>query len=119
MRFLVDESTGRKTCEFLRTAGHDAVFVGDAIPGSTDEVVLGRAESEKRVLITDDKDFGELVFRLDRPSTGVILLRTSKASHERRIGILLDVIKNLQLEGSFTTVNENRVKTRKLSRPTL
>ena len=113
----MDESTGRKTCELLIEAGHDAVFVGDAMPGSADEVVLARAESENRILITDDKDFGELVFRLDRPSTGVILLRTSKANYRRRVRILLDVIKTLQLEGHFTTVTENRIKTRKL-RPT-
>jgi predicted nuclease of predicted toxin-antitoxin system len=114
MRFLVDESTGRKTCELLIEAGHDAVFVGDAMPGSADEVVLSRAESENRILITDDKDFGELVFRLDRPSTGVILLRTSKSNSVRRNRILLDVIKNMHLEGYFTTVAEKTVKSRKL-----
>ncbi len=50
MRFLVYESTGRNTCEFLIEAGHDAVFVGDAMPGSADEVVLARAESEDKNL---------------------------------------------------------------------
>jgi predicted nuclease of predicted toxin-antitoxin system len=114
MRFLVDESTGRKTYELLVEAGHDAVFVGDAIPSSPDEVVLARAESEKRILITDDKDFGELIFRLDRPSTGVILLRMSKANFRRRNRILLDVIEEMQLEGYFTTVGEDTIKTRKL-----
>jgi predicted nuclease of predicted toxin-antitoxin system len=69
-------------------------------------------------LVNDDKDFGELVFRLDRPTTGVVLLRTSTANSRRRVRILLDVIKNLQLEGGFTTVREKRIKTRKLrSRP--
>lgn len=114
MRFLVDESTGRKICELLKAAGHDTIFVGDAMPGSTDEAVLAWAESEKRILITDDKDFGELIFRLDRPTTGVVLLRTSKANSRRRVRILFDVIKNLGLEGNFTTVTENRIKTRKL-----
>jgi|SRR5271163_1642972 len=113
MRFLVDESTGKKICELLKAAGHDTIFVGDAMPGSTDEAVLAWAEREKRILITDDKDFGELVFRLDRPSTGVILLRT-KSNSLRRNRILLDVIKNMHLEGYFTTMGENTVKTRKL-----
>jgi predicted nuclease of predicted toxin-antitoxin system len=118
MRFLVDESTGRKICELLNTAGHDTIFVGDKRPGSADETVLAWAESEERILVTDDKDFGELVFRLDRPTTGVVLLRTSTANSRRRVRILLDVIRNMQLEGSFTTVTENRIKTRKLrSRP--
>jgi predicted nuclease of predicted toxin-antitoxin system len=49
MRFLVDESTGRKICELLKAAGHDTIFVGDAMPGSTDEAVLAWAEREKRI----------------------------------------------------------------------
>ena len=84
------------------------------MPGATDEVVLAWAESEKRILITDDKDFGELIFRMDRPTTGVVLLRTSTANPRRRVRILFDVTKNLGLEGRFTTVTENRIKTRKL-----
>jgi len=114
MRFFVDESTGRKICELLNAAGYDTTFVGDVVPGSTDEAVLARAESEERILITDDKDFGELIFRMDRPTTGVVLLRTSTANPRRRVRILFDVIKNLELEGSFTTVTENRIRIRKL-----
>jgi predicted nuclease of predicted toxin-antitoxin system len=114
MRFLVDESTGRKICELLGAAGHDTTFVGDSMPGSADEAVLALADSERRILITDDKDFGELIFRLDRPTTGVILLRLSTANSRRRVRILLDVIKSLQLEGSFTTVTDNGIKTRRL-----
>ena len=84
------------------------------MPGSTDEVVLAWAESERRILITDDKDFGELIFRMDRPTTGVVLSRTSTPNSRRRVRILFDVIKNLGLEDNFTTVTENRIKTRKL-----
>ncbi|MBI2649147.1 MAG: DUF5615 family PIN-like protein [Thaumarchaeota archaeon] len=45
--------------------------------GSTDEMVLDRAGSEERILVTDDKDFGELIFRLNKPTSGLILLRTA------------------------------------------
>lgn len=57
----------------LRNAGYDVIFVGDWKPSATDEEVLKKAEEEDRILITDDKDFGELVFRLGKPSKGVIL----------------------------------------------
>lgn len=58
MRFLVDESTGRRLNELLKRSGHDSIFAGDVLPGADDEAVLSKAEKEKRVLITDDKDFG-------------------------------------------------------------
>ena len=64
MRFLVDESTGKRLHALLKEAGHDSIFVGDIMSGSHDEAVLAKAEREKRILITDDKDFGELVFSL-------------------------------------------------------
>jgi len=47
-------------------------FVGDIIPSASDEEIIKKAETEGRILITDDKDFGELVFRLERPTSGVI-----------------------------------------------
>ncbi len=71
---LVDESTGRRLYDLLKTL-YDAQYVGDIMPGSADPDVLEYAEKSGRVLVTDDKDFGELVFRLGRPNRGVILLR--------------------------------------------
>ena len=59
-----------------RNLGHDAIRVGkDYSPGIPDEDVLRIAEEEKRGLITDDRDFGELVFRYRQPHTGIIYLR--------------------------------------------
>ncbi len=54
MRFLVDESTGRKLSALLADSGHDVIFVGDAMPGVGDLAVLAGAERERRILITDD-----------------------------------------------------------------
>lgn len=116
MRFLVDESTGKKTCQRLREAGHDAVFVGDVIPGGSDDAILANAESERRILVTDDKDFGELVFRLHRPTTGVVLLRTSTANSETRFKLLLNVVTNSKIDGNFITITEGRTRITKLPR---
>ena len=60
---------------WLRTLGHDVRSVYDENPGLSDDEVLLWAEREARVLITNDKDFGELVFRDERSHAGVILLR--------------------------------------------
>ena len=77
LKFLIDECTGRRLAILLKNAGYDVVFVGGWKHSASDEEVLRKAEEGDRILITDDKDFGELVFRLGSPSKGVILLRTS------------------------------------------
>ncbi|MBI1970361.1 DUF5615 family PIN-like protein, partial [Candidatus Woesearchaeota archaeon] len=58
MKFLVDESTGRKLHLALLNEKHDSVFVGDLFPGALDKEVLHHAEKEKRIPITNDHDFG-------------------------------------------------------------
>ena len=76
MRFLLDQSTDARLIPFLRAHGHDATRIGSEYPaGLTDQTVLARAHTEQRILITDDRDFGELVFRLRQPHSGVIYLR--------------------------------------------
>ena len=61
--------------EYLRGLGHDVVAVAETIPQSDDRSILDQAVAEGRILITNDKDFGELVFRWGKGHHGVILLR--------------------------------------------
>ena len=76
MRFLADENVPRAAVDALRAAGHDLAWIRTDAPGARDEEVLERSRSEARVLLTQDKDFGELVLRRGRDaSQGVILLR--------------------------------------------
>ena len=79
-----------------------------------DEEVLRKAEEEDRILITDDKDFGELVFRLRKPSKGVILLRTSTADPERRFQLLDKILKSIDVREKFVVVKDDAVKLRKI-----
>lgn len=67
MRFLVDECTGPAVARWLIQQGHDVFSVYDRAPGISDQEVLQRAFSEDRILITNDKDFGERVFREGHP----------------------------------------------------
>ena len=76
MRFLLDQSAEARIGTFLLSLGYDATRVGrDYPPGLPDEEVLAIAVREQRILITNDSDFGELIFKMHHPHTGVIYLR--------------------------------------------
>ena len=75
MRFLVDECTGPKVAAWLRVQGHEVFSVFDEARGIQDDTVIQKAHDENWILITNDKDFGEKVFRERRPHRGVIFMR--------------------------------------------
>lgn len=114
MNFLVDESTGMAVVEFLRATGHDALSVSEVMPHADDPSILLKAEREKRIVITNDKDFGELVFRSHQANQGVILLRLQNdhsASRVRAIKILLQEYAG-RLENHFSMITETEVRIR-------
>ena len=76
MRFLLDQSIDARLIPYLRQGGHDATRIGRDHPGGLpDPQVLAIAGAERRILITDDRDSGALVFRQPQPHAGVLLLR--------------------------------------------
>src|SRR3970282_115947 len=75
VKFVADEGIERQIVARLRQEGHDVAYVAETSPAERDEFVLARAAQGHAVLITADKDFGELVYRLRRASSGVLLLR--------------------------------------------
>lgn len=76
MRFLLDQSTDARLIPYLHGLGHDATRIGRDHPhGMRDSDVLAVAVSEGRILITDDRDFGELIYRQGQSHAGVIFLR--------------------------------------------
>jgi predicted nuclease of predicted toxin-antitoxin system len=85
IKFIIDECTGKRLSILLKKAGYEVIFVGDWKPSASDDEVLKKANEEGRVLITDDKDFGELVFRLNKPTSGVILIRTSTIAQKKTL----------------------------------
>ena len=86
MKFLADESVDGPIIEHLRSEGHDVASITEDSPGVADDVVLDRAVHENVVLLTCDKDFGELVFRHRRPHAGVLLLRFSGLDEATKCG---------------------------------
>ena len=67
MRCLIDECCDAGIVSLLRKDGHDVLYVLEANPGISDDEILMEAFSQNRILLTEDKDFGELVFRPQRP----------------------------------------------------
>jgi predicted nuclease of predicted toxin-antitoxin system len=118
MRFLVDECTGPAVARWLREQGHDVVSVYEQARASVDDVVIQMANDEGRILITNDKDFGEKVYRSRRAHCGVVLLRLNDERPSSKILVvsrLLGLYAD-KLQGSFIVVSERRIKIGK-SRP--
>jgi predicted nuclease of predicted toxin-antitoxin system len=80
MNFVADESVDRQIVELLREDGHTVFYISEESPSISDTEALSKAKSSNAVLITADKDFGELVFRLNQNYDGVILLRLAGIS---------------------------------------
>jgi predicted nuclease of predicted toxin-antitoxin system len=112
MRFLVDECTGPAVAQWLRLQNHDVVSVFDEIRGADDRDVIQKAFEQNRILITIDKDFGELVFREKKPHKGVILLRLEDERHANKISVLQRLIEKYEksLSGNFIVVTETTVR---------
>lgn len=75
MNLLADESVDRAIVERLRDDGHEVVYVAELTPSIADSEVLQKANDSRALLLTADKDFGELVFRQRRLHAGVVLIR--------------------------------------------
>lgn len=114
MRLLVDENISRGIVDFFRTAGHDVVYIADEERGREDSELLAIAFSENRVVVTDDKDFGELVFHQREKSAGVVLLRLHKLTPQdrlKRIAVVWPTIER-QPRGAFVVLNAKSVRVR-------
>ena len=81
MEFVADESCAGPAIRALREAGHDVIAIAEIAKGAADEAIMERAFSEGRVLITEDSDFGELVYASGRPSPGRRRVTRASASH--------------------------------------
>ena len=81
MRFLVDECTGPAISNWLKTLGHEVICVYDECRGMEDTDILEKAFRENYILITNDKDFGTLIFKQQLQHHGIILLRLSSNSY--------------------------------------
>jgi predicted nuclease of predicted toxin-antitoxin system len=116
MKLLVDENVHADIVRWFRSLGHDVLYICESSPGDQDNELLALAREQNRVLITDDLDFGDLIFRQRLNSTGVVLIRLHDAAIERRIDRLAKVWPFVQshLPGRFIVISDKRVRVRPL-----
>ena len=112
MRFLVDENGGLVVPNWLRSQGHEVFSVYEESRGIDDDKVIHQAFDENRILITSDKDFGEKVYREQRPHRGIILLRLVNQCSPNKIDVLQKLLIEYpeQLSDNFIVVTEKLVR---------
>lgn len=120
MRLLANENFGPTVVRHLREAGHDVLSVLELMSGSADDVVLARAVAEDRILVTFDKDFGELAFRSRLPaSCGVVLFRFTPRGRDEDARRVCDTLRSRDdWSGAFWTVTDGRIRRTPLPKAT-
>ncbi len=117
MKFLADECCDAVTIEEIRDDGWDVLYVSETDSGVSDDNILKRANEEQRIIITEDKDFGELTYRLNKPSHGIILLRFNPIERHLKWPLLKKLInsRHIELKDKFVVVNPQKVRIRDLA----
>ena len=112
MRFLADENVSRHVIERLRNSGHDVVSIAETKPSAPDEDVLNAADAGSRILITEDRDFGEMVIRQRLGVGGVILLELDRLSNATEADTVADVISAHadRLSGNLVVIEPGRIR---------
>ena len=115
MKIVADENVDRLAIERLRADGHDVISILRQFPSSPDIDVLSISNSERALLITEDKDFGELVFHKKRSHFGVLLVRLEGISRPERVRMVCDIVLNRgkELANSFSVLTPGSLRTRR------
>jgi len=116
VKFCVDECCNVELVQHLQSVGYNVLYIAQYKPGALDDEVLLQAFTEKRILLTEDKDFEELVYRLKKPAYGIVLLRFEvQERHLKwpRLNQLIDRYGS-RLEGHFVVVDNEKFRFRPL-----
>jgi predicted nuclease of predicted toxin-antitoxin system len=119
MLFLADECCDALVVRTLRELGHDVTYVAELAPGLTDTDVLAQSVSEERILLTEDRDFGELVFKRQAMAHGIVLLRILPEDRQQKPTRITALVEDHQdeLQGSIVIVTLNTIRIRPLPTP--
>ena len=111
MLFLADESCDFALVRALRNAGYDVKAVQESCPGESDETVIALSKDEERILLTEDKDFGQLVFS-GAPSVGVLFIRYPTQARSKMPESILEFVKKSEskLKGNFVVAQPGRFR---------
>jgi predicted nuclease of predicted toxin-antitoxin system len=119
MQFLANENFPLDVVEGLRNEGHDVAWIRADAPGSKDPDILHRAVTENRILLTFDKDFGDLAFHFGLPATcGIVLFRLqANSSAALAILVVAAIRSRSDWAGNFSVVEPGRIRMRSLPTP--
>jgi len=114
VNLLADESVDAQIVKALRADGHRAAYVAEMSPSIRDEQVLAQADSANAILVTADKDFGELVYRLHKVNQGVVLLRLAGVAPQVKARITCDCLRShgAHMGQAFTVVSPGILRIR-------
>ena len=115
MNFVADESVDQQIVERLREEGHAVGYIVETGPGASDEDVLELAKLKGAILLTADKDFGEMVFRQRQVTEGVIFIRPAGQSQKRKAEIVASAVKRHgeELFRAFSVITPRGIRIRK------
>ncbi len=114
MNVLIDVSAGQIVGDAIRRLGHDVLHVRDIDPRMADIDILAWAVRESRLVVSMDKDFGELVYRSGLPHAGVLLLRLEAARAAEKAQVVTEIFTNHadELMGHFSVYQGQRLRVR-------
>jgi predicted nuclease of predicted toxin-antitoxin system len=115
VKLLADENIDKPIVDRLRQDGHVVLYILEMDPGISDGEVIQQANQENALLLTADKDFGELVFRQGRMTQGVVLIRLSGLSPQQKAELVVKAIQDHEAEMAqhFTVITPGMVRIRK------
>jgi predicted nuclease of predicted toxin-antitoxin system len=118
LKLYADEGVDRQIVEGLRAAGFDVAYAAETDSATADEFILGKAATEGRLLVTSDKDFGELIYRLGKASNGVMLIRLAGLSAELKARLVVEAFASQsdELPGAFSVLSPGQLRVRNPSR---
>ena len=118
MKILADESVDFPIVKALRQLKYDITYIIELNPGIKDIEVLTIANSESRILLTADKDFGELVYRTSQENKGVVLFRLTGFSNDEKIKIVINAFESYGKEfpDCFVVISNNQLRIRKITK---
>ncbi len=114
MNLLADEGIDAPIVNILRKDGHNVSYVAESDSGITDEEIINKAYKEKRLLITQDKDFGGLVYRQKKPHHGIMLIRLQGFKPKKKAELISDAIRNHEkkLFKRFSVIQKDSIRIR-------
>jgi len=115
MKYIIDVGVSKKVEKWLEETGYDVKNVRDLDPAMSDETIIRLAIDEKRILITMDKDFGELVYKSGMDHHGVLLLRLESANSTEKLNVVQKIFEKHEkkLKNSFCVYQNNQLRIRK------